>query len=384
MESKIEMETKNIFTGLLAAILVCFGSPARAADSNTVGADYLMTHTWLDPQKQNSNQKKAIAQSAPTSTTSSTNESTANTKLLPNQILRTGVVITSTGLSANTMQLADNIGLTPLMEQIHLLSDNAASNSGIVSIESLTNKQDLLDTRQKARMLIQKTGLEVDATIAEISAERELYNEILSKFKEDRDKAIAKTNAFAFISNGALWAVTEAFVIPTYKHAIYNVPAGIVGIPAGMVPSAASMYTLKLINGKKQDSEVEPNMLAKIFKYQTNSEIEYPKSVWDYLNGVPADVPNSKKRIDQLIDRWIADSNIPGFSDRNSKKQLDVITASVSQRKGLTISSLTVRTVLLDQLLAEVVKMKRMLLELEMVTNGDKRFIANAAIPKQL
>ncbi|MBX3152286.1 hypothetical protein KF728_19155 [Candidatus Obscuribacterales bacterium] len=384
MENKIEMETKIISTGLLAATLVCFASPARAADSNTVGANYLMTHTWLDPQKQNSNQKKAIAQSAPTSTTSSTKESTANTKLLPSQILRTGVVITSTGLSANTMQLADNIGLTPLMEQIHLLSDKAASNSGIVSIESLTNKQDLLDTRQKARMLIQKTGLEVDATIAEISAERELYNEILTKFKEDRDKAIAKTNAFAFISNGALWAVTEAFVIPTYKHAIYNVPAGIVGIPAGMVPSAASMYTLKLINGKKQDSEVEPNMLAKIFKYQTNSEIEYPKSVWDYLNGVPADVPNSKKRIDQLIDRWIADSNIPGFTDRNSKKQLDVITASVSQRKGLTISSLTVRTVMLDQLLAEVVKMKRMLLELEMVTNGDKRFIANAPIPKQL
>ncbi len=378
------METKFIFTGLLAAALVCFGSPARAADSSTVGANYLMTHTWLDPQKQNFNQKKAIAQSAPTSTTGSTKESTANTKLLPSQILRTGVVITSTGLSANTMQLADNIGLTPLMEQIQLISDKAASNSGIVSIESLTNKQDLLETRQRARMLIQKTGLEIDATIAEISAERELYNEILTKFKEDRDKAIAKTNAFAFISNGALWAVTEAFVIPTYKHAIYNVPAGIVGIPAGMVPSAASMYTFKLINGKKKDSEVEPNMLAKIFKYQTNSEIEYPKSVWDYLNSVPADIPNSKKRLDQLIDRWIADSNIPGFTDRNSKKQLDVITASVSQRKGLTISSLTVRTVMLDQLLAEVVKMKRMLLELEMVTNGDKRFIANSAIPKQL
>jgi len=384
MENKIEMETKNILTGLLAAILVCFGSPARAADSNTVGANYLMTHTWLDPQKQNSNQKKAIAQSAPNNTTSSTKESTANTKLLPSQILRTGVVITSTGLSPNTMQLADNIGLTPLMEQVQLISDKTASNSGIVSIESLTNKQDLLETRQKARMLIQKTGLEVDATVAEISAERELYNEILTKFKEDRDKAIAKTNAFAFISNGALWAVTEAFVIPTYKHAIYNVPAGIVGIPAGMVPSAASMYTFKLINGKKKDSEVEPNMLAKIFKYQTNSEIEYPKSVWDYLNGVPADAPNSKTRIDQLIDRWIADSNIPSFTDRNSKKQLDVITASVSQRKGLTISSLTVRTVMLDQLLAEVVKMKRMLLELEMVTNGDKRFIANSAIPKQL
>jgi hypothetical protein len=378
------MQTQIFRAGLIVAALMVSGQAARATDSKTVGTDYLMTHTWLDPQKQGSSQGKAVAQVAPASTTRGYREPTANTQALPNQILRTGVIITSTGLSANTIQLANNIGLSQLMEEIKIANDKAAANAGSMSLEALGNKQDLLDYRQKARFLIQKTALEIDATCAEIIAEKEVYNEILVKFKNDRDKALAKTNAFAFISNGALWAVTYALVIPAYKHAVYNVPVGIVGIPAGLVPSAASLYTFRLINGKKKDSAVEPNMLAKIFKYPTNNEVEYPNSVWKYLNEAPADAPNSKKRIDQLIDRWIADSNIPSFTDRRAKKQLDVITGCVAQRKGLTIASLTARTAMLDQVLAEVEKMKRMLLELEMVTNGDKRFIANSAPTKTM
>jgi len=78
-----------------------------------------------------------------------------------------------------------------------------------------------------------------------------------------------------------------------------------------------------------------------------------------------------------MVDRWIADSNMPAFNDKNSKKQLDVLTASIAQKKALTIGTLTARSVMLDQLLAELNKMKRMLLELNMVAMGDKRLIAN-------
>lgn len=80
-----------------------------------------------------------------------------------------------------------------------------------------------------------------------------------------------------------------------------------------------------------------------------------------------------------MIDRWIADANIPGFTDRNSKQQLDVITASIAQRKGLSISSLTARSVMLQQLQAEVWKMKRMLLELAMAARNEKQIISSSA-----
>jgi hypothetical protein len=144
------------------------------------------------------------------------------------------------------------------------------------------------------------------------------------------------------------------------------------------------MYTLKAVNGKSKTSEVEPNMLAKLFKYPTTADIDYPHSVWEYLNEVPADQPKAKKRLDQLVDRWIADSNLPSFTDRSSHKQLDVITASVAQAKGLSIGTLTTRQSMLQQLSSEIMKMKRMLLELTMVVQGEKQFTASIPTDNQL
>lgn len=367
---------------LLCSLLACTVLPA-VAESTGTGTNFLMSRVALDPNMNNSatasapqTKRRSLAQSQSSTTADPV---AANSQEFPTQILKTGVSLTASGLSPNSLQLCHNIGLTPVLERITMLRNQVAGVEKDQSIQSLALKQDLLDETLSARLLVQKVSLEIDFTVAEIEAERQVYNELLTTFKNDRDKALARTNAFAFISNGILWAVCEALVIPTYKHAIYNIPAGIVGIPAGVVPSIASMYTFKQINGKKKTSEVEPNMLAKIFNYPTNPEIEYPNSVWTYLNQVPADGSGTKKRLEVMIDRWIADSNMPAFNDRDSKKQLDVITGSVAQRKALTISTLTARSVMLDQLLSEVNKMKRMLLELDMVAIGDKRFIANSS-----
>jgi hypothetical protein len=321
----------------------------------------------------------ALAQ-ATTNTSASGKESTANVLEIPRQILKTGVSLRTQGVAPNSIQLANTIGLTPIIDRIQALRASVDTTAGALSMESLNTRQELWEETQKAALLVQKTDLEIDFAVAAIEAEHQVYQEILAKFASDRDKAIARTNAISFISNGALWAVCEALAIPGYKNAIFAIPSGIVGIPAGVVPSIASMWTLKQINGKKKKSEVEPNMLAKLFGYPTNPDIEYPSSVWAFLNQVPADDPQSKKRIDQLVDRWIADANMPGFTDRQSTKQLDVITASVSQKKGLSISSLTSRSVMLQQLHAEIWKMKRMLLELTMVVQGEKTLTASQSL----
>lgn len=305
-----------------------------------------------------------------------TKESTANTMAIPRQILKTGVSLTKAGLSPNSLQLANTIGLTPVLERIRALRLRLDTKSGSPTLENLSLRQDLWDAIQKASLLIQKTDLEIDFTLAEIDAEHQVYCEILATYTNDRDKALARTNAAGFISNGVLWAVTEALAIPAYKFPKYAIPSGIFGIPAGVVPSIASMWALKQVNGKKRTSEVEPNMLAKLFGYPTTSEIEYPQSVWNFINQVPADDSKGKKRLDQLVDRWITDSNMTAFTDRRSKKQLDVLTASAAQRNGLSINTLTARSVMLQQLSVEIMKMKRMLLELTMAVQGEKQLTA--------
>jgi len=111
-------------------------------------------------------------------------------------------------------------------------------------------------------------------------------------------------------------------------------------------------------------------MLAKLFDYNTTPETDYPRTVWAFLNECPVGELTSRRQ--QLIDRWIEDRNISYFDDASSKRELDVITASVEQPHGLSIASLSVRLSMLQQLSAEILKMKRMLCELSMVVRGEK------------
>lgn len=224
---------------------------------------------------------------APQMVAASPREPTANSSEFPVQILKTGIDLTASGLSPNSMQLADAIDLTSLLKRSQQLRADLKEFGSEPTVQSLSARQQLYDVTEKIALIIQRTDLEIDFAVAEMDAEHQLYQEILNTFTNDRDKAIARTNAISFISNGALWAVCEGLAIPSYKFARYAIPSGIVGIPAGVVPSIASMYTFKQINGKKKTSEVEPNMLAKLFNYPTNPEIEYPRCVWDYLHQVP-------------------------------------------------------------------------------------------------
>lgn len=308
-------------------------------------------------------------------TVESGDAATANTMELPAQILKTGVTLNSTNISPNSMQLADNIGLTPILAKIQTYrsSLSGSASSSMAPLERVELRQNLVDARQQAMLMIQRTMLEIDFVLSEITAEDEVYQEILSTFASRRDKTLALTNAASFVSNGALWTIGEALAIPTWKRPKYSISAGTVSIFAGIIPSLFSLYTLKAVNGPKKRSETEPNMLAKVFDYPTTPEIDYPDSVWRFLTQSPA--TGGKARYEQLIDRWIADSNISGFTDRKSRQQLDVITASVSRRKALSIATLTTRSVMLEQLAAEVYKMKKMLLELNMAVSGDKQLL---------
>ncbi len=295
-----------------------------------------------------------------------------NSVELPTQILRTGINLEDKNLSPNGRQVAEILKITPLLQRIQALrskvnpAETEPTNENILLSVQLT--ANVIDAMQ----VIQEASLSIDYSLAEITAEENIYTELLSSYTGDRDKATLKTNAASFITNGILWAVAEAYDIPTNRHPNYSVTSGTMGILAGIVPSIASIYALYQLRGKRRTSEKDPNMLSKMFDYPTTPDVDYPRMVWEFMNSVPADDPKGKSRRDQLIDRWIADKNISNFTDRSSAKQLDVITASVPRRHGLSIDTLNARQALLQQLAAEILKMKRMLLELSMVVHGEK------------
>lgn len=295
----------------------------------------------------------------------------ANTTDLPKQILRTGVDLTRSDVSPNSRQLAEHLKLTELLKREAELRSKINPLDFEPTLANIATSQQLTATTAEALQIIQEANLSVDFVLAEIQAEQNIYNEILTTYANDRDKKTLKTNAISFILNGVLWTVCEGLDIPTYRAARLSIPSGVTGILAGIVPSIASMYALKQLSGKKNISEADPNMLAKIFNYPVSAEIDYPKAVWDFLNSNAEGEPETRKAL--LISRWIEDKNIPGFTDTSNRAVLDEITASTPHKNALTISLLNTRLSMLQQLGAEILKMKRMLLELSMVVRGEKQ-----------
>jgi hypothetical protein len=297
----------------------------------------------------------------------------SNSVSVPTQILKTGINLSSSTLSPNSLQVAQIIGLMPVLTKLQSLREQVNGTRGASpSLASLALRQDYCETQLQARQSIEQTNLEIDYVLAEINAERNLYAEILSSLIAKRDRAVAHSNAASFYTNGVLWAVGEAFDIPTYRAPRLSIPSGTISILAGIVPSFFSLYAMRQYNGKKLDSEAEPNMLAKLFDYPINPEVDYPPSIIGFLNTIPPDGSVKKTRKDQLVDRWLTDQNIPSFTDRKNKAVLDGITGAVSHPKALSIDVLTARQDMLQQLAGEVMKMKRMLLELSLAANGDK------------
>lgn len=303
-------------------------------------------------------------------------EADANTVIEPRQILRTGIDLTKRSLSPNTLQLSDTIGFTPVLKKIVELREKVGTMSGAVSLEQLDARQSLNEALMDGALIIQRCSLDIDFALAEIAAEQEIFSSQVATLTEDRDRAVARTNAMAFISNGILWAACEGLAIPTFKQPKYAIPSGILGILAGVIPSIASMYTFRQLSGKKTHSYLDPNMLAKLFGYPTTVDIDYPDSVWTFLIQVPPDGSTTKTRLDSLVDRWISDANLKAFTDRESKRQLDILTGSAIHRKSVNIAVVNARRVMLSQLAAEIMKMKRMLLELSMALHGEKELTA--------
>lgn len=285
----------------------------------------------------------------------------ANVQMVPQPILRTGTQLNTVALSPNAVQLAEIIGIKPLLQQLEQLRLDPQS-------------REYLDAKLQALQILQQTALEIDFVRANCDDEVSVIREMLATAISRRDRKVALTNAASFITNGILWTIAEAVSIPSYARPRLSITSGTVGIMAGIVPSLASTYALKLGAGGKQTYMPRPNMLCKIFDQPTDPETELPEAIWDYLVAVPPEDASGISRRDQIINRWIADDNISSFTDRNSKEQVAIVTGSSTKPLTVTIEVLLTRQTMLEQLCSEVFKMKRLLLELNMAVAGKKHF----------
>src|ERR1700722_3139168 len=109
---------------------------------------------WADPQQ--SPQQSTSAKAGPSIAASPPGEAAANTVSLPTQILRTGVNISVDTISPNSVQLAQILNLTAVLQRIQTMREEVQRNRTPVTLESLAARQDLNDAITNATQIIYK------------------------------------------------------------------------------------------------------------------------------------------------------------------------------------------------------------------------------------
>jgi hypothetical protein len=274
-------------------------------------------------------------------------------------------------VSPDAVQLAQILGLTEKLKLIQDLRRQAEQGQRL----PVDLRQDLADARLDVLETIGQARLDIDFVSAEVEEELAAAQELLHVYSAARNDRIDRLNAYGFRVNGVMWAVAEAFDIPTYKTPKYSIPSGTIGILAGLVPSAFSLYALRAPESRYVRQSY-PNMLSKIFDYPTIPRIEYPTSVWTYLNSKPPEEPSESRR-SIMIDYWLHDQNIRslrGSVHGKTIKTPDLDTLTGTKQNNVTIQMLSDRLTMLRETRAVVMQMNRPLLELNMVSRGLKRF----------
>jgi hypothetical protein len=272
--------------------------------------------------------------------------------------------LSSREVSKEAVQLAEQLKLSRGLKEVSALRD--AQNQTELSLEQ---RMHLLELREEIREVIEQTRMEIDYIDAEFSREEAVYSELLQAYTDTRDRRVDRINAYGFRTNGILWAVGEALDIPTYASPKYAIPSGAIGIVAGLIPSAFSLYALRQEHGGKFERDPHPNMLSKLFNYPVSPEIDYPDSIWTWLNSVPP-VGTEKSRLHFLMSTWQHDVNINHFSIKPTRAQLDSLTAT--RQNDLTIRVISDRLVMLRSVRAVILGITRPLLELLLILRGEK------------
>lgn len=271
----------------------------------------------------------------------------------------------SVKLSLDSKDLIERLNLQPKFDHYRSLSSQLASFKGKPpTLEKLALHQDVGDARHELAQTILKMNLEVDYVLAVIDGEQNRYSEVLNEMVAKRDKNVWLSTVLSQWSNGILWSTSSSFTIGSAYHPKLGVPDGIIGILAGVVPTALSLRSLRQMNGEKRELLGFPNMLAPIFERGTDDEVFYPVSVWNWLNQIPAKGNETKTRRQTLIDRWTKANYVYDPRKANAEEHLAALTGTLGRKKEMTIALLQNRQSMLVDLRTQVVQLKRALLEL--------------------
>jgi hypothetical protein len=258
-------------------------------------------------------------------------------------------------LPPEAAQVADEIGVAPLLKQLESSPGVSPADGSRVSIESLAVRQEITEK-------VLAASLDVDSVNAVIDSEIELIRGIRADIQAKRDKAQNIINIASIVTGGAFGAVTSAL---QFKPSTVNLGNGI-GVAGGAGSAVLSIVGIRMKGGRRSLGD-SPRMLARFFGRQPDATEAipsvYPEAVWSYLDSAAPSQPNVGTRREQLIAKWQREGRLKQDGSPKGGRRIEALSGNVSQMRRLSINELDDRVAMLLDVRARVSLMKRGLSE---------------------
>ena len=260
-------------------------------------------------------------------------------------------------LSPEAAQVADQIGVAPLLRQLERLPGGSVADRSSRMLESLSVRQEITE-----RVL--STSLDIDSVNAVIDSEVEQIRGIRADLQAKRDKAQNIINIGSIITGGVAGAVTSAL---QFKPSTVNLGNGI-GVAGGAGSVLLSIVGIHKQGGRRQSIGDSPRMLARFFGRLPDATEAiasgYPEEVWSYLNSAPPSQPNMGTRREQLFAKWRREGRVNQDGSPKGERRIEVMSSNISRLRKLSINEMSDRVTMLLDVRAKVSLMKRGLSEI--------------------
>ena len=216
--------------------------------------------------------------------------------------------------------------------------------------EEVSIRQELLED-------VERTSLDVDSVLAELSSERNRLGDVMTSLQNRRDRTVGRLNTAALLAGSGLAGIISATQFHSMSNRTQDVGDAI-GIGSGVASTVLSILATRRQSGPSATVGEAPNMLAPLLGGTPVLNTYYPPSVKAYLETAPVeDGASEGSRLDQLKASWATTGRLDSSAD---SRKISAVTASGNDKSTrVSIQDLTDRIAMLGDVMGRVSLMKR-------------------------
>lgn len=257
--------------------------------------------------------------------------------------------------SPKAKSLAKQLGLTPLIKRLYLVSKDYRNNP------TRDKMIDVMFLRQQISDNLQYTSFQVQDVLAAIDLDLAHTDRIYDYLANKKDRAEFMTSVATFLTTGTLSIIGNSLTFgnETFAPRIF----GVIGGSASVLLPSYRIFPKRF--ERPGITKKRPTMLAQLFNKETDDRTEYNSIVWNYLNSKPPNATKDITRKQYLFSKWNKERGMDRIGSKFFKRKIDVVTGDIDAKEKVNLELLDLRANLLGDLRAEVSRLYRDLAELK-------------------